>query len=228
MPYRVGSALAVQDITPGASPAGSVVKNLPASAGDVGLIPGLGRSHVLQNNEAHVPQLLSLCSWASKTQLHTPQLLKPVCPEPTLSSRRSHCKEKPEHCNKGPAQPKINMHSKDVTFNGEGRREWGGKFSDTSWEDPSHQRDMAWALMVCIPGQNRLARGNLPTPGVVTQARQKRRSQNSLGVWIKNLLKTILRPKQERIIWIKDKAVSSLGLHSTWCALHGPSHPHLY
>ena len=159
---------------------------------------------------------------------HTPQLLKPVCPEPTLSSRRSHCKEKPEHCNKGPAQPKINMHSKDVTFNGEGRREWGGKFSDTSWEDPSHQRDMAWALMVCIPGQNRLARGNLPTPGVVTQARQKRRSQNSLGVWIKNLLKTILRPKQERIIWIKDKAVSSLGLHSTWCALHGPSHPHLY
>ena len=47
------------------------LKNLPANAGDVGLIPGLGRSHVLQSNEAHVPQLLSLCSWASKTQLQS-------------------------------------------------------------------------------------------------------------------------------------------------------------
>ena len=28
-------------------------KNLPASAGDVGLIPGLGRSHMLQINETH-------------------------------------------------------------------------------------------------------------------------------------------------------------------------------
>ena len=31
-------------------PDGPVVKNLPASAGDVGLIPGLRRSHVLQGN----------------------------------------------------------------------------------------------------------------------------------------------------------------------------------
>ena len=31
-------------------PGGSVVKNLPASAGDVGSIPGLGRSHLLQSN----------------------------------------------------------------------------------------------------------------------------------------------------------------------------------
>ena len=30
---------------------GSVVKNLPANAGDTGLIPGLGRSHMLQSNE---------------------------------------------------------------------------------------------------------------------------------------------------------------------------------
>ena len=29
---------------------GAVVKNLPASAGDVGSIPGLGRSHVWQSN----------------------------------------------------------------------------------------------------------------------------------------------------------------------------------
>ena len=30
-------------------PDGSVVKNLPADAGDTGLIPGLGGSHVPQN-----------------------------------------------------------------------------------------------------------------------------------------------------------------------------------
>ena len=35
-----------------------VVKNLPANAGDMGLIPGLGRSHMLQSNKACVPQLL--------------------------------------------------------------------------------------------------------------------------------------------------------------------------
>jgi len=31
-------------------PGGPVVKNLPASAGDTGLIPGLGRFHVSQGN----------------------------------------------------------------------------------------------------------------------------------------------------------------------------------
>ena len=31
-------------------PGGSVVKNLPASAGDMSLIPGVGISHMLQSN----------------------------------------------------------------------------------------------------------------------------------------------------------------------------------
>ena len=31
-------------------PGGSVVKNLPAHAGDMGSIPDLGRSHMLQSN----------------------------------------------------------------------------------------------------------------------------------------------------------------------------------
>ena len=31
-------------------PCGSVVKNLPANAGDAGSIPGLGRSHMPQGN----------------------------------------------------------------------------------------------------------------------------------------------------------------------------------
>ena len=31
-------------------PGGSVVKNPPANAGDLGSMPGLGRSHMLQNS----------------------------------------------------------------------------------------------------------------------------------------------------------------------------------
>ena len=31
-------------------PGGPVVKNLPVNAGDMGLIPGLGRSHMPQGN----------------------------------------------------------------------------------------------------------------------------------------------------------------------------------
>ena len=31
-------------------PGGAVVKNPPANAGDTGLIPGLGRSHMPQSN----------------------------------------------------------------------------------------------------------------------------------------------------------------------------------
>ena len=45
---------------------GSVVKNLPASAGDMGLIADPGRSHVLQSNKARAPQLLSLCCGAQE------------------------------------------------------------------------------------------------------------------------------------------------------------------
>ena len=31
-------------------PGGSVIKNLPANVGDTGLIPGLGRSHMPEDN----------------------------------------------------------------------------------------------------------------------------------------------------------------------------------
>ena len=39
-------------------PGGSVVRNPPANTGDVGSM-GLGRSHILWNNEAQAPHLLS-------------------------------------------------------------------------------------------------------------------------------------------------------------------------
>ena len=42
-------------------PNGSVVKTLPANVGDMGLIPGPGRSHMPRDNSACMPQL-SPCS----------------------------------------------------------------------------------------------------------------------------------------------------------------------
>ena len=45
-------------------PGGTVVENLPANAGDMGLSPGLGRSHVLRSSWAREPQLLSLRVWS--------------------------------------------------------------------------------------------------------------------------------------------------------------------
>ena len=50
-------------------PGGPVVRSLPANAGDMGLIPGLGRFHMPQSNKACAPQLLSLCSRAQEPQL---------------------------------------------------------------------------------------------------------------------------------------------------------------
>ena len=54
-------------------PGGTVVKNPPASAGDTGSSPGLGRSHMLQSNEARAPQLLNLCSRSLEPQLLSPR-----------------------------------------------------------------------------------------------------------------------------------------------------------
>ena len=52
-------------------PGGPVVKNPPANAGDMGLIPGLGKSHMLWCDQAHAPQLLSLSSRPHKLQLQS-------------------------------------------------------------------------------------------------------------------------------------------------------------
>ena len=54
-------------------PSGSVAKNPPPNAGDVGLIPDLRKSHMPQSNSAHEPQLLSLCSKAWEPQLLSPR-----------------------------------------------------------------------------------------------------------------------------------------------------------
>ena len=54
-------------------PGGSVVKTLLVNAGDTGLIPDPGRSHMLQSNQAHMPQLPCLYSRAQEPQLPSPQ-----------------------------------------------------------------------------------------------------------------------------------------------------------
>ena len=67
-----------------------MVENLPAKAGDMGLSPGLGRSHMLQSNWAREPQLLSLRVWS-------------LC-----STTRGHDSERPRTAMKsGPRLPQL-------------------------------------------------------------------------------------------------------------------------
>ena len=51
-------------------PGATVGKNLSASAGDTGSVPGPGRSHMLQSNKAHGPQQ---SSWAVATEAPVPR-----------------------------------------------------------------------------------------------------------------------------------------------------------
>ena len=48
-----------------------MVKNPPANAGDMGSIPGLGRSQMLHGNEHGAPQPRSL--HAASTEAHAPR-----------------------------------------------------------------------------------------------------------------------------------------------------------
>ena len=108
-------------------PSGSVVKNPPASAGDMSLIPGSGSSHMPWSNQAREPQLLSLCSRAQEPQLPSPCVANswarvPSSPRPATREAtavrgvhttvrrgpRSLQLEKSAHSHEYPAQPKIN------------------------------------------------------------------------------------------------------------------------
>ena len=82
--------------------------NLPVNAGDMGSIPGPGRSHMPQTNWAHVPQLLSQS--ATTTETHAPRAcaLQQEKP-PQLERAPAACSQrKPECWNEDPAQPKTN------------------------------------------------------------------------------------------------------------------------
>ena len=92
--------------SPRGFPGGSVVKNLPANAGETGLIPDLGRSHMPRSNEAHEPQLLSLAQEPGSCNEKPPQWEASTL---QLESR-PHLPnlEKSPCSNKDTAQPKIN------------------------------------------------------------------------------------------------------------------------
>ena len=84
-------------------PGGSVVKNQPANAGETGLIPDLGGSHMPRSKYARGPQLLSL-----RSRVWEPQLLKPSRLQPVLHNKRSRCNEKPVHALKSsPCSPQL-------------------------------------------------------------------------------------------------------------------------
>ena len=104
---------------------------LPTNARDTGLISGPGRFHMLWSSQAHVPQVLSLCSRAHELQLLGPYAAtgEPVCLKPMLHSKKMDSNKKPVHCseeqpqltttreslgsNKDPMQPKIKVQKKD-------------------------------------------------------------------------------------------------------------------
>ena len=67
-------------------PSSLVVKNSPVSAGVMGLIPGLGRSHMLQATKAPVPHLRSPCARTTGASAPRAELHK-----------RSHCNVKPTY-----------------------------------------------------------------------------------------------------------------------------------
>ena len=83
-----GGAVAVRN--PPASIAGTQIQSLiredPTCLG--------ATKPVLHNNWACALEPVSHNYWA-----HGPQLLKPACLESMLCNKRSHCNEKPEHCN---------------------------------------------------------------------------------------------------------------------------------
>ena len=79
---------------------GSVVKNPPANAGDMGWIPDLGRSHIMEQLSpcARITEPV-LQSWgAAITEPMCGSLLKPTHLEFLLCNKRSYGNVKPMHC----------------------------------------------------------------------------------------------------------------------------------
>ena len=85
----------VQGIRVQDSPGGTVHKNLSASAGNMGLIPGPGRFHMAWATKAHVPQLLSPCAGTTEacaSRAHALQQEKPPrCKAHALQLENSPC-----------------------------------------------------------------------------------------------------------------------------------------
>ena len=79
-----------------------MVKNPPANAGNMGSIPGPGRSHTLRRAAKPVRHNYWACALEPVSHNYwacMPQLLKPMHLEPVLHNKRSHRGEKPVHHN---------------------------------------------------------------------------------------------------------------------------------
>ena len=89
----------------------SVVKSLPANAGDSGSIPDPGRSQMPWSNEAHAPQILSLCSRAQEPQLLSPHAtaVESRCLRAHVPQTRSRHRQKPVHLNQTAAPTHQNQ-----------------------------------------------------------------------------------------------------------------------
>ena len=109
-----------------AFPGGSVVKNLPAKAGDARFIPGLERSHVLQRNWSRGAPTTEPVLWSQVAAITeaTNHSYWGRHPAPARCSKRRHRNEKPTYAtrewrlltaarektprsNEDPAQPQI-------------------------------------------------------------------------------------------------------------------------
>ena len=98
-------------------PGGAVSKNLPAGAGDTGLIPGPKRSHVPRSSWALVPQLLNQRSRACKPKLLSPRAATAEARSPRACGPQQEkpsqweagaLQLEPMQSNEDPVQPKIN------------------------------------------------------------------------------------------------------------------------
>ena len=74
-------------------PGSPVVGSLPASAGDIGSIPGLGRSHMLQGSWACVPQLLSWHAATTEACLPRARALQQEKPPSATTTEGPHSSE---------------------------------------------------------------------------------------------------------------------------------------
>ena len=74
-------------------PGGTVEKNLPANARDIGSIPGLERCHMSRSNKAW-------CATTSELALQSPQTATTEAHVPRPCNKRSHHNEKPVRHNK--------------------------------------------------------------------------------------------------------------------------------
>ena len=106
--------------TSGRFPGCSVVKNLPANARCWRLTPDPGRSHRLQSDWAHAPQLLSPCVAAPKAQASWSLLHNESnhCNEKSVHTAREYSHspqlEESPHSNKDPAQLEINKSTSGI------------------------------------------------------------------------------------------------------------------